>query len=230
MTPEIAFECLLISHDALLLRTLDKILRDFSISSNLCLSPSQASHWLAKKHADLVVIDWDEESSSELLEEIWMSPNQRKPTIMAISASDSSIPGVHIVLRRPVTAETGRESLKLAYSRMLLDHRCHARFTLMKSVMATDQNERSIPVTIIDIGDSGVGISTLERLAAGDELSFRLMLPGVEREIHIQARVIWTREWGRAGCEFVRIPPVDLNILRDWLRQSVRVKKPLIPV
>lgn len=230
MTPEVAFECLLVSHDASVLRTLDKILRDFSIASNFCLNPLQAPHWLSIKHADLVVIDWEDESSPGLVQGIWSSTTQRRPTIVAISGSDKSIPGAHIMLRRPVTAESGRESLKLAYSRMLLDHRCHARYTLMKSVMAVNQHKRSISLTVIDIADGGVGISSTETIAEGDELAFRLMLPGATREIYIEARVIWTKEWGRAGCKFVRIPPVDVNILRDWLRESVRVKKPLIPV
>lgn len=82
-------------------------------------------------------------------------------------------------------------------------------------------------VTVTDIGDGGVGLSRKEKLVTGDVLSFRLRLPGA-REILVQVRVLWTREYGRAGCEFLRIPPVDLVILHDWLKAKCQVKKPLI--
>ncbi len=229
MTPDMAFECLLVTHDAGVFSTLSRILRDLSICTNVCLSSSKALNLLSKGSTDLVVIDWEEEASSELLHEIWRSGRQ-KPTVVAISPQDRSAPGVHVVLRRPVTDESGRKSLKVAYSRMLQDYRRHARYALMMSVVATDHRNRTVPVTITDIGDGGVGLRSEEEFIVGDGLSFRLLLPGAKRDINIQARVLWTREFGRVGCEFLRIPPVDVNILHDWLKHKMQVKKPLIRV
>jgi hypothetical protein len=90
-----------------------------------------------------------------------------------------------------------------------------------------DDDIREISVVVTDIGDGGVGLSTKENLVIGSVLSFRVSLPGAQRTILIHARVLWTREYGRAGCEFVSIPPVDLMILHDWLKAKSRVKKPL---
>jgi hypothetical protein len=73
-----------------------------------------------------------------------------------------------------------------------------------------------------------MGIS--EKLTVGDELSLALRLPQTRLPIHIQARVIWTREYGTAGCDFLNIPPVDREILCDWLKAKTQVKKPLISV
>jgi len=100
----------------------------------------------------------------------------------------------------------------------------------MESVNASDDSNRSVPVTIIDIGDGGVGLITKSDLVIGGLLSFRLLLAGAIREIYIQVRVLWTKEYGRAGCEFVRIPPVDVTILHDWLKRKIKIKKPLITV
>jgi hypothetical protein len=61
-------------------------------------------------------------------------------------------------------------------------------------------------------------------------LSFRVPLPGLGSEIHIQARVLWTRPYGSAGCEFGSIAPGDLQVLHAWLASRYRFKKPLIPV
>ena len=58
--------------------------------------------------------------------------------------------------------------------------------------------------------------------------SFRLGLRGARRDIYMEARVLWVREYGKAGCELVRIPPVDRNIFQDWLTTQIHIKKPLI--
>jgi hypothetical protein len=207
---------------------LSRILRDLSICTDICLSSAKALDVLGKGGTDLVVIDW-EEASSDLLQELWKSGKWQKPTIVAISPQER-IPGVHLVLRRPVTDESGRKSLKVAYYRMLQDYRRHARYPLMASVVAMDERNRTVPVTVMDIGDGGVGLTCKEKFVVGDALSFRLSLPGAKRDINIQTRVLWTRDFGRVGCEFFRIPPVDLNILHDWLKQRIQVKKPLTEI
>ncbi len=100
----------------------------------------------------------------------------------------------------------------------------------MISATGTDDRNRTVNVTITDIGDGGLGLSTKEKLIIGDVLSFRLTLPGTNRDISVQTRVLWTREYGRIGCEFLRVPPVDRDILHDWLKYKVQVKKPLAEV
>jgi hypothetical protein len=230
MTSDMAFECLLVTHDPGVFSTLTRILRNLSVCTDVCLSSSKARNLLTKGSTDLVVIDWEEEASSELLHQIWKSGNWQKPTVVAISPDDRHVPGVHVVLRRPVTDESGRKSLKIAYTRMLQDYRRQIRYALMLSVTAVANGNRSVPVMIADIGDGGVGLITKVELIIGDLLSFRVMLPGAKREIGVQASVLWTREFGRVGCEFLRIPPVDTNILHDWLKQKMQVKKPLTEI
>ncbi len=226
MTSDMAFECLFVSKDAGIFKTVGRVLRDLSISIKLCLSCSTAFDMLAQGSTDLVVIDWEGQESSELLQRIWKGGKWKTPTVVAISSSDFRVPGAHIVLRKPLTTENSEKSFRDAYSRMLLDYRRHARHALMIPVVANSDDGRSMSVTITDIGDGGVGLSGKNLPIIGDVLSFRLPLPGTPREILIHARVLWSREYGRAGCEFVRIPPVDLVFLHDWLKAKSQVKKP----
>lgn len=229
MTPDMAFECLLVSRDPQVVCTLNPVLDDLSISTKVCLSPSRAASELQAGSTDLIVIDWEEDdSASELLQDIQKSDVARKKTVVAVSAQDRAIPGTHLVLRKPVTAESGAKSLKLIYSRMLRDHRRHSRYAVMAPVIATVGRDRLVPVNITDIGDGGLGLSSREELAVGDILSFRLLLPNARRAIYIEARVLWTREYNIGGCEFLRIPPVDLDILHEWLKSKCQVKKPLV--
>jgi hypothetical protein len=230
MTPEMAFECVVVSHDPAVFSTLDRILQDLSIHTNVCPSPSRALNVLAEGSTDLIVIDWEGYSSSKLLSQIREFAKWQKPTVVAISAMDRVIPGVHVVLRKPVTSESGTKSLKTAYSRMLQDYRKHTRFALMTRVTASDENKRAFGVIVTNIGEGGVGLATNEKLAIGSIVSFPLPLPGLTRAIEIEARVLWTRSYGVAGCEFACIPAANLQVLRAWLESRYRFKKPLIPV
>ena len=242
MTPEMACECVLVSHDPAVSCTMDRILQDFSIHTNVCPNPSKAAHLLAGGSTDLVVIDLESERSGDLMHQIFESRMQ-KPTILAVSATDCVIPGVHVFLRKPVTPESGAKSLRAAYSRMLRDYRKHTRFALMTHVLARDENDRTFPVVVTNIGEGGVGLTTNTRIgededrffsenevAIGNIVSFQVTLPGLGGAIHIQARVLWTREYGAVGCEFVHIPPADLQVLHAWLESRYRFKKPLFPV
>lgn len=226
MTPEMAFECLLVCRDPAVFCPIERALRNLSITTNPCLSSTKAVELLGKSHADLIVIDWDGEDSSALLQEIWASETKPKPTIMAVSANSRPIPGAHVILRKPVTNQGIAQSLKTAYSQMLLDHRRHVRYALMTPVMATLRSKETIPLMVTDIGDGGVGLKIKQGVEVGDELSFRLQLPGAGKEIYLQVRVIWIREHGTAGCEFLAIPPVDVGVLHEWLMARSRVKKP----
>jgi PilZ domain len=226
MTSEMAFDCLFVSKDPGLFKTLARTIRDLSIAVHLCLTPAKALELLDQGSSDLVVIDWEGEESEDLLSRIWTSRNRKKPTVVAVSSSELHPGGVQIVLSKPITAETAAKCFQDAYSMMLVEHRRHSRHALMVPVTARIDDGREEPVTICDIGDGGVGLHIKHMFQIGHLLSFQLPLPGAGREILIEARLLWTRDYGRAGCEFVRVPPVDLMVLHEWLKSKSQVKKP----
>jgi glutaredoxin len=230
MTPEMAFECLFVSHDPAVFWAMDPLLQDLSIHTNVCSTSSRAANLLAEGSTDLVVIDLEDQDSSELMGKIRELSMRQKPTILALSAEDCAVPGVHVVLRKPVTPESGTKSLKAAYSKMLQDYRKHTRFAVMTPVLATDEDNRALSVTVTNIGDGGVGLTSKSNLSIGTTLSFRLPLAGLRTQVKIEARVLWTRQYGVAGCEFVSIAPDDLRVMRAWLESRYRFKKPSIPV
>jgi len=229
MTADMAFECLLVSRDPSVVCTVNKLLDNLSISTNICLSPSKAFDQLSEGITDLIVIDL-EDDSVDLLHAIQKSGKWQKPTVVAVSPLDCLVPGAHFLVRKPVTEVSVAKSLRAAYSRMLHNYRRHARYALIASVKATGVKNQPVDVTITDIGDGGVGLSSREEFAIGDLLSFHVLLPGTERAIYIEARVQWARNYGALGCEYVRIPSVDLNILHDWLKRKTPIKKPLVEI
>jgi len=222
-----SFECLLVSRDPSVISPLNRILDTLSISTKICLSASKALKEV-EGNADLVVIDWVEDSASELLNDIRRSNTAQKKAVVVVSTAGCPLPGTHLVLKKPLTIESGAKGLKIIYARMLQDHRKHARYAVMTPVLARDPDNRVVPVTITDIGDGGLGIMSREMISKGDALSLYLSLPNARRSIYIEARVLWTRDYGTGGCEFIRIPPADREVLQDWLRSKCRVKRPLV--
>jgi hypothetical protein len=224
------FECVLASCDPEVLRMFNRSLLDLAIATKICFHASQAHRAIAQGSTDLIIIDLVDEPSMELLREIWKRGTREKPTIVGISSTDHHIPGVHLKVRKPLTAESSLKALKMAYTRMLMDYRRQARHALMISVMAIDDLNCEIPVTVMDVGYGGVGLRLRHKARIGQVVCFSLRLPGAKKSIHIEARVIWKRDFGRVGCEFVRIPPVDLSIFHDWLRENIVIKQPKITV
>jgi PilZ domain len=226
MTPEMSFECLLISRDPAVVSTIHRVLNELSISTKICFHSAHAFRALAATTGtDLIVVDLADDSFSGVLPEVWKSGPKLKPTIVGICDAGQHVRGVHVVVDKPVTAEGSAKSLKKAYTKMVADYRRHARYALMVRTTATDDCGSSIPITVMDIGLGGVGLRVQTPLQLGRVLAFHLLLPGATRSIYIQARVLWTREFGTTGCEFVRIPPVDTDTLTDWLMERLRVKR-----
>jgi hypothetical protein len=230
MTPEMTFECLLVSSNTEVFSTMHRVLRDFSIATRICLTASQATDLLAEGGTDLVVVDWDPDSSPRLVHEVWKSPVKPKPTIVAVAREGEDIPADLVVLRKPVQREAGIQLIRGAYFRMVRDFRRHLRYAVMAQVLAVDEDNREMSITVTNVGDGGVGLTTKNPITPGTILSFSLPLPGSSKEISVQARVLWTNHSGAAGCEFVRIPAPDLEVMLNWLRSRCRIKKPLIDV
>lgn len=229
MTSEMAFECLLVSRDPGVVRVMNRLLDNLSIVTNIYLSGSRAFDHVSEGGADLVIIDW-EEDSADFLHRVRTVRGWHKPTVLAVSQRDYLVRGADLVVCKPVTPEAGAKSLKAAYSRMLYDHRRHTRHAVMRAVRATNDKGESMDLMVTDIGDGGIGIRTKHQFNLGETICFRLLLPDTDKAIFLQACVKWTREYGAAGCEFVRITPGDLNLLHDWLSIKNQVKKPLVEI
>src|ERR1700685_1326448 len=115
-----AFECLLVSRDPGVICVMNKLLGELSISTNICLSSSRAFDRLSGSSTDLVVVDW-EEGSQEFLDRARKLSGWQKLTVVAVSPTECRLPGADVVLRKPITDESGTKSLQVAYSRMVYD-------------------------------------------------------------------------------------------------------------
>ena len=230
MTSDMSFECLLVSSDRVVVELLSGVLESLSICTNICPNLSTTLEQLTRFEPELVIVD-REDDCLEFLNRMRKPRGRINPTIVVVSPHDDPQANVDVVLCRPITRESGAKAINTAYSQMLHRYRRHIRYSLMSTVRVTDELNHSADVTITNIGDGGLGLSsTGKEFVVGDHLSFRLLLPGAVKPVQIQARVQWTRTFGILGCEFLHIPTADLHILRDWLTEREQVKKPMIAI
>ena len=230
MTPDMAFECVLVSKDANVVSIMTKTLEDLAISTNVCPTREGAVDYLSEGATDLVIVDWQKDSSV-LLHHITQS-FFRKPVVMVVSDTASPTPEAQLFLRKPLSVSSSDQSLRQAYSKLLQEYREHTRCALVGSVIAKNQYDRSVPITLTNISAGGVGFSIQDKelLLRGDLLSFPVLLPGTEITIQVEGRVLWMREYGAAGCEFANIAHGDHCILEAWLEQKCHVKKPRVKI
>jgi len=229
MIADMTFECMLVSRDVRILSLMVRLLDGLSIHTQVSMTITRALELLPRTTADLVIIDCDESDAHvDFFQEIWSTGKHKKPTIMAISSTGRSIPGAHVIVTKPLTYESGLRYIKIAYERMVHEYRRHARHVVMIPIHARDEQDRVTRGTVTDIGQRGVGLQLKDVVEVDQTLSFDLPLPGGSRAIHIESRVLWTRRYAEgsdpvAGCEFLRIPPVDSEILRDWLNARCKL-------
>jgi PilZ domain len=227
MTLDMAFECLLVSRDLSVVEIMSTLLTDLGICTTVHPTVSQALDHFFRGGTDLVIVDVQKDSQ-ELLRTLNDAKRPKRPPVIAVSERAEAVPVGYPLLLKPITTESGAPLLREVYSKLLEDYRQHARYAIMKPLIARNQYGRSVQLTVINIGEGGIGISTGEFLSRGDLLSFSIVLPGQEVPIDIEARVLWIREYGAAGCEYAAISHEDRQQLHDWLKQKCQVKSPLI--
>jgi hypothetical protein len=111
---------------------------------------------------------------------------------------------------------------------MLQDFRKHTRFALMAPVLATDENSRHVSLTVTNIGEGGVGLTT--KLAIGSTLCFRITLPGSGMKSPFEHSFYGVAGTASLGANLFHMPQFDVQLFHAWVESRYRIKQPLIAV
>jgi len=225
VTTDMAFECVLVSKDMSVITTMNRLLSDFSISTNVCPSAADAGSLLEGRSVDLVIVDFQDDSCKDLLSKIGRTGRFQRTAVLAIADNNQFVRRADILLEKPFWTDSALKQLRMAYSKMMRDHRLRGRVPLIASANATNQNQQSVPLKITDIGYEGIGFRPQAAVAANDVLTFHLSLPDMPGSLLIKLKVLWTRNYGIAGGRFEDLAPRDVATLRDWMRRKTWVKR-----
>jgi DNA-binding NarL/FixJ family response regulator len=227
MTPEMVFECLVVSDDIQVLSVLNCALDRLSIAVERCANPLKGLELLAKRDMDLVVCDCKGAPGEiELLNGVLTSDRKRKPTVITVVdgpflALGAKSAGAHVVIRKPLTRESSAQGLKTAYSRMVREERRAGRCAIMKRVFAKNKRGDLVPITITDISEHGIGLFSKHKIDVGELLTFELALSNPALSITVQARLLWRRH-SLAGADFESMSEADRWFLHGWLASRIK--------
>jgi AmiR/NasT family two-component response regulator len=222
MTPELVFECLIVSEDNQTLSLMSQALERLSIDVKRCAAPAEGLELLSKHNVDLVVCDCKGTADeSKLLDRVLKGNRKRKPTILRVAEGTFSGCGTrnseaHVEILKPLSQESIAQGLKTAYSQMVREERRHARHAIMRRVLGMNTAGKLVAFTISDISERGVGLFSKCKIDAGELLGFDLELTNPTRVIKSEVRVLWMRH-NLAGAVFEGMSDADRESLRYWL-------------
>src|SRR5260370_6755889 len=178
MTPEMVFECLVVSDDIQVLSLMKCALDRLSIDVERCANPVKGLEGLGKWDVGLVVGDCKGGAGEiELVNGVLTSDRKRKPTVITVVDSPflalgAKSAGAHVIIRKPLTRESSAQGLKTAYSRMVREERRAARYAIMRRGLAQNQRGGLVPITITAISQDRSGPFSKKKNNDGELLKF----------------------------------------------------------
>lgn len=229
MTPNLAFEGVLLSQNAQVLCTMNRVLDDFAIETNVCLRASEAAELLHSRKIDILVVDWDDTAAvQQVIESVKQSATPRV-TVLALVANPDAVSralvsGAQFVLQKPLSVEAGTKCMRAAYNNMVREKRQVARIAVNIPVILRTEEGDFVTATILDISEGGLGVHCKQLLPRGSTFSCGFLLPGT-RILNARVKVTWNDKFGLSGGEFAYVPPADYAALRSWLTKKSVPKK-----
>ena len=221
---------LLVSADPVTIQQLSHALQELSISPDVCQEVPASIHLLNRRKLDAVIIDLQLGKQSELfLDEVHLSPSNRTAVTFAISGSDAEDTAFRrkadFVFKRPLSAQSIRNTLKLAYGLILRERRRSFRCPISVPVTILRQSMPEVRCYSVNISEGGMAVSTFVPLSPGEEVQVRFALPGHEVTFSAESRICWLKT-GHLGVRFVSLSEEHKFELQGWLSQKLEEMLP----
>jgi hypothetical protein len=198
----------------------------FDIQPTICRTSRTAMDFLSTRKFDLLLADFDIEGVSELVEMNVTNARGYRSTVIALTSnlervSELLTKRIHFAVLKPFTKDRIVEVLTSACNLMLIEKRTSFRHAVMiNAICSVLENGAKTPLAspmLLDISRTGVCLKTKPVLTEGASVLVDFRLPGTQDDIHTIGKVMWSDRHGRAGINFVYVPPQEFRKLRDYL-------------
>jgi len=219
---------LLVSADPVTIQQFSDALQELSIAPDVCQDLPASIRLFNSRKLDAVIVDLQLGKQSELfLDEVHLSPSNRTAVTFAISGSDAEHTAFRrkadFVFKRPLSAQSIRNTLKLAYGLILRERRRYFRCPISVPVTILRQSMPEVRCHSVNISEGGMAVSTFVPLSPGEEVQVRFALPGHEVTFLAESRICWLKT-GHLGVRFVSLS--HESQLQDWLSQKLQETLP----
>src|ERR1035437_9876726 len=216
---------LLASADPVTIQQFSHALEELSISPDVCQEVLASIRLLNHRKFDAVIVDLQlGEQSGLFLEEVHLSPSNRTAVTFVISGNDAEDPSFRrkadFVFKRPLSAQSIRKTLKLAYGLILRERRRYFRCPISIPVTILRQSMPEVRCYSVNISEGGMAVSTFVPLSAGEDVRVQFTLPDHKAPFLAESRICWWKT-GHLGVRFVSLSREHKSELQDWLSQKL---------
>jgi len=229
---QVAGSVLLVSEDNSALEYLAEPMQQLALSIQTCKEIATATERLNNNKYEAVVIDLAIGHPALLfLERVRASASNRGAVTFAITDSDDASAralslGFSFVLQRPLTLDTIRDTLKVAYGLIVRERRRYFRYPVVVPVVFNRRANAVIYGRTINLSERGMALNCSTPLSQGAEGSVQFTLDDPSLRITADSRVCWSDEKGNAGLSFLFLPFDMASELQGWLAQKLEAQLP----
>jgi ActR/RegA family two-component response regulator len=222
---------LIISRDPVASRQVGNALQEHALAVEVSVDISGALDRLSHRKFEAVIMDLSiAERIYSILQEIRRSASNKTAVTFAISASSDETThalkqGFGFVLERPLTPESIRHTLKVAYGLIVRERRRYFRYPVVVPAVFTTKTVGEVYGRTVNVSERGMALNASVELATGLEGTAQFTLPDLSLQITADSKVCWSNSKD-AGLLFVFMPFDQASELQAWLATKLEEQLP----
>jgi ActR/RegA family two-component response regulator len=203
---------LIVSEDAVATRQLAEAMQELALSVEVCIKVSDFLDRVNRSKLEVVVIDFLLGNQATLvLQQVRGSASNRTAITFAITSSSTETAyalkaGSSFALERPLTPDSIRHTLKVAYGLIVRERRRYFRYPISVPAVAIKKGEPEVFGRTANISERGVALSTSAPLMPGTEVTIQFTLTKPQLAITADCKVCWHNDKGQSGLLFLFLP------------------------
>jgi hypothetical protein len=223
---------LIVSRDEGASQQISEVLKEHALGAESCVDISFALDRLARRKYEALIFDLSLGGPVEgFVEQIRASASNRTAVTFALTRGEDDTAyalkrGFNFALEKPLTVESIRHTLKVAYGLIVRERRRYFRFAVSVPAVLNRKSEAEVYGRTINISERGLALRTSIPLAPGSEAMAQFTLPDPPLPITAESKVCWSNEDGEVGLCFLFLPFDMASELQTWLARKLEEEIP----
>jgi len=213
---------LLLSQDQEMIDVVQRALLDLGIGVEVYSTADWAREDLTDSKFDAVIVDCDVSGAPNLLQTVRRSPSNGRALTFAIVNGDDGLHnafelGANLALRKPISVDRARSSLRAAYGLIMQERRRYFRHPVDIAVRVSPNERTQFVANSMNVSEGGMAIRCHDDLQLNSLVHVVFLLPGEKTELDARATVVWKDPRGHYGIRFEQLSIINRQRLNDWL-------------
>ena len=223
---------LIVSRDEDASQQISDVLEEHALSAETSVDISSALDRLARRKYEALVVDLSLGGQTEaFLEQIRASASNRTAVTFAVTSDEDETAyalrrGFNFALEKPLTVESIRHTLKVAYGLIVRERRRYFRCSVSVPAVLNRKSAPEVYGRTINISERGMALRSSIPLEPGSEGTAQFTLPDPPLAVTAESKVCWSNEDGEIGLSFLFLPVDMASELQAWLAQKLEQELP----